>query len=169
MRAQVAAALLLLSGFVSLWAGCSRKPTPPPCPPPFLTNEKRRKDVRPCVRESDCPSADGECVAGKCSLSGACVRDADCRSGFCDRGLCVPLSGPWGPYGAECKPLPPPEERPNPLPSVMDRLGPSENCGNYPCIDRRCRSCKEDAECGELLICASKPPLPGKLCVRRER
>jgi hypothetical protein len=165
MRTEAAGALLLLGGFVSLWAGCNRKPAPPPCPPPFLTNEKRRPIDRHCVRQTDCPPGEGECVAGECAMTGACVRDADCRSGFCDRGLCVPLHGPVGPYGAECEPLPPPEERPKPPPGWMMKWGPIDICGSYRCIDRRCRSCQSDAECGKDSTCNTLKGSPGKLCI----
>jgi hypothetical protein len=165
MRAGIAGALLLLSGLVALSVGCSRKPpTPPPCPPPFLTNEKRQEDVYDCTYQGECAKYGGECVDNRCTKSGICTRDADCRSGFCDRGLCLRLFGPVGGYGAQCEPLPPPEERPKRPPGWIMKWGPEDECGNYLCIDRRCRSCQSDAECDERSTCNTVKGFPGKLC-----
>jgi hypothetical protein len=139
VHARASAALLLLSGLVPLWGGCSGKQLPPPCPPPYLTNEKRLE-------------------AGK-----ACTRDADCLEGFCDRGICAELRID---YGSECDPPSPPEPRP-PLPPGGGAWGAPDvagGCGAYLCIDRRCRSCQSDAECGERSTCNVIRDLPGKRC-----
>jgi hypothetical protein len=78
MRFQVAAALLLLSGLVSLWTGCSRTPTALSNNSPHLiTNEKRLP------------------------AGAICARDTDCRSGFCDRDVCANLF-PERSRGGEC-------------------------------------------------------------------
>src|ERR1051325_8339120 len=110
MRAQTAGALLLLGGFVSLWVGCGRRPTPPR----FLINLDRLP------------------------AGGACERDTDCRSGFCDRDVCNDVFE-GRVRGGECEPE-----------SAVD--GPREvrldrGCGGYLCMDGRCRSCQSDVEC----------------------
>lgn len=69
---------------------------------------------------------------------GACHNDGDCVSAFCDRTVCVPLDR-RGHLGGECDPLPPPW-----LPDAgsLDR-----GCGEFVCIERRCRACYTDKEC----------------------
>lgn len=90
----------------------------------------------------------------------ACVRDDDCRSGYCDRGICVELYGPDN-YGRECPPVLP-----------LSAPGWQENtCGGYLCLDGRCRSCQSDAECQHWLNapkCAPVDRMPGKVCGRHD-
>jgi len=119
MRAQIAGALLFLSGFVPLWTGCTREPATPPCIPPIThENEKRL------------------------AMGGACARDADCRSGFCDRDVCVDVfEEHW--RGSECDGKPPVD-----VPRAERR---NRGCGGFLCLDMRCRSCTSDAECASYL------------------
>lgn len=89
-------------------------------------------------------SGNQDCVQGAANLptqeltrrGEACVHDADCRSGFCDRAICVD-SGIG--YGNPCDP-PPPDALP------IDNL-PDHLCAGYLCLEGRCRSCQSTAEC----------------------
>lgn len=71
-----------------------------------------------------------------------CADDTDCRSGFCDRGVCIERSdSPSNPfnYGGSCSSVPP---------STTPKPGqPDPECGQYLCVKGRCRSCKSDEEC----------------------
>ena len=98
----------------------------------------------------------------------ACIHDADCRSGFCDRAFCAPRVPAHGSvrtgeacarnadcrsglcargecfdmqasYGDRCD-LPGPDAGP------VDKL-PERICGGFLCLDGRCRSCTSDEEC----------------------
>jgi hypothetical protein len=115
MCAETAGALLLLSGCVALWAGCSREPTPPACPPSVvLTSQKR------------------------IATGGACARDIDCRSGFCDRDVCKDAFE-RSVVGEECVQEPPAANG--------EVKWPHRDCNRLLCLDGRCRSCISDAEC----------------------
>lgn len=83
----------------------------------------------------------------------ACSLDTDCRSIFCDRGICGDPYGK-GNFGRECVPGPsPPTEMPDPrdphYPGMEIHMTPyGQNvCTGYLCMDGRCRSCTSDAEC----------------------
>jgi len=69
---------------------------------------------------------------------GRCHDDGDCISAFCDRTVCVPLDR-RGEVSGECDPRPPPW-----LPDAgsLDR-----GCGQYLCIEGRCRTCTTDKDC----------------------
>ena len=90
-----------------------------------------------CSHQPPCPPPVTHVAAG-----GACVRDTDCRSGFCDRDICMDVFELPG-IGKECDRDPPvdaPVDGPN--------AGRSDRgCGRYLCLDGRCRSCASDAEC----------------------
>jgi hypothetical protein len=98
-----------------------------------------------------------------------CSRDSDCRSGFCDRGICIDLYSK-GNYGRECDPgLPPlPDEPDFTPPSNFTKVTPFENrCMGYLCVDRRCSSCESDAECQDkpnYSKCLVYAEWPGKRC-----
>ena len=95
-----------------------------------------------------------------------CKTDHDCAPDFCDRGVCATPGKAL--YGRDkCEPDPPPPTYPPPPPG-MKWGAPSDasDCGSYICIDRRCRSCKYDVECGEGLACKSWRGFPGKACGR---
>lgn len=110
-----------------------------------------------------------------------CVRDEDCRSNFCDRGLCAEI-GEKGNYGRECTAMvlgsdPPLRESYVSERGADGRLSipgpkagwrpPENSCGGYPCLDERCRSCQSDSECQGWLSgprCASVEGFPGKRC-----
>jgi hypothetical protein len=114
---SVGVLLFLSSGFLFLWAGCSREPTRPSCPPP-VTNENWKR-----------------LAAGN-----PCTRDADCRSWFCDRNICVDVfKDHW--RGHECEP-PPKGTRPR-----ATSHSPKHKCGRFLCLDGRCRSCTSDVDC----------------------
>lgn len=84
----------------------------------------------------------------------SCGSDAACESGFCDRGLCA-KPGPNLTYGAQCDPTPP---------------GGYDRCGGYLCIEHRCRSCTQDAECKEgspVSTCNDYADEPGRSCGRK--
>src|SRR4051812_23471658 len=102
MRAHLPAVVLLLGGLIPLWAGCGHAETAPSfslrCPYPFQLNEQHR------------------------GLREGCARDADCVSGFCDRGRCAVVAPSIPGYGDVCE--------------LNDELRSS-----YPCIDGRERSC----------------------------
>jgi glutaminyl-peptide cyclotransferase len=93
-----------------------------------------------------------------------CVTDADCRDGFCDRtGRCGAVDpARTGRFGTACMLA----ER-NPNGTVYGELN---TCGPYPCVDGRCRSCLEDAECVTEMgapTCAQAPEparWPGNSC-----
>lgn len=97
-----------------------------------------------------------------------CTKDDECLPGFCDRTTCaMPGKGNFG--REDCEPEPP-EPPPPPLPPGMKRGTPSfaMYCGEYHCIDRRCRSCLNDAECepGLGLVCVLRGDFPGRACER---
>jgi hypothetical protein len=85
-----------------------------------------------------------------------CRVDADCASGFCDRGDC---QTPSGVYGRACEPAP---RMPDGL-----RDGKRHVCGAYLCVDGRCRSCESDQECLSELgspRCYRLQGEPGRRC-----
>jgi hypothetical protein len=109
MRAGNIGVLCFVGGLVVLWMGCSGG----------------RISDRTCI------SAHGRATRGE-----ACVHDADCLSGFCDRAKCI---GVPGTHGAQCDPLAS-AARPTDKP-------PEYPCGPFLCRDGRCQSCRSDAEC----------------------
>src|SRR5262249_50800996 len=111
MRARATVTCGLVGWLVLLWMGCSGEQT--------------------CAK-----GAANVPEQGGAQLAGACVYDADCQSGFCDRVRCNDLNVV---YGHRCAP-PAPDARP------LDKL-PERLCHGYLCLDGRCRSCTEDAEC----------------------
>ena len=93
-----------------------------------------------------------------------CTRDGECLPGFCDRTTCaMPGRGLFG--REDCEPEAP-EPPPPPLPPGMKRGAPSDAryCGEYHCIDHRCRSCLNDAECEPGLKCVLRGDFPGRAC-----
>lgn len=96
----------------------------------------------------------------------SCLRDCDCLSAFCDRGICANSAdlGAWN-YGKEgCEPGPPHSPIDNVLTAPVWDI-----CAGYLCIEGRCRSCRSDAECKEgssEYSCLSLYGLPGKRCGR---
>lgn len=101
------------------------------------------------------------------TFNSPCSRDSDCRSGFCDRGLCVDLYSK-GNYGRECDPrLPPLVDEPDPSPRAARATPFVNRCMGYLCIDRRCRSCDSDTECQDRpkdSKCLAYQEWPGKRC-----
>src|SRR4051812_37714898 len=106
----------------------------------------------------------GKCASdGHVADEGACRRDADCRRGFCDLGICAPPDLYWH-YGTRCKPGRPPH-------AAEDLRVPangSDGCSGYVCaVDGRCRSCQSDAECqagSSDYKCLEYEDLPGRKC-----
>lgn len=97
------------------------------------------------------------------AAGGACAKDADCDSEFCDLGICADRHKMkiWS-YGIHCE-LGPPH-----APENLDvRTKATDPCGGLLCIDHRCRSCTSDAECqsgSSDSTCLSYPDFPGKRC-----
>jgi len=142
MRAHVAGVLLLFGGIIPLWVGCTgerapqapQAPEAPPSCPPPFLTNEKRLP-----------------------RLATCVRDADCQVGFCDRGVCPFFRG-YANYGEAC-------EVPYHSSETPHRPGESEHpCGAYLCIDRRCRSCQSDRECGERSTCTHRRGWPGRSC-----
>jgi hypothetical protein len=105
--------LCLISWLVFLWAGCGGDQRNPECPPG--------------------PPQDKPMAAG-----GTCRRDADCRTMFCDRNVCVdPFEK--GKFGGECELHPPI--------TAADGGLPDRGCGGHLCLEGRCRHCTSDEEC----------------------
>jgi hypothetical protein len=109
-----------------------------------------------------CCRGQGGLPCASVKFGGACGRDADCRSGLCDRGICADERdfGVWN-YGLQCEP----GYAPHPL---EDRRFPvnMDPCGGYVCVDRRCRSCQSDAECqtgSSDYKCLHYDELPGSM------
>src|SRR5262249_35905880 len=98
-----------------------------------------------CMRQQPVAASDGKCR-----------READCASGFCDRGAC---QKPSGVYGRPCTPGPGTKSGLRaPMPHV---------CGAYLCLDGRCRSCNSDEECRSELgspRCYKLQGEPGRRC-----
>jgi hypothetical protein len=94
-------------------------------------------------------------------LYDTCTEDAQCKTLFCDRTTCAKI-GRVSNYGEDCMPGPP-----KPPPEGV-RIPAEGTCEGYLCVDGRCRSCKEDAECqdgsGELK-CIGYDSWSGKVCV----
>jgi hypothetical protein len=80
------------------------------------------------------------------AAGGACVRDGDCRSLFCDRGVCTELYGP-GNYGHTCDPA----EYQGTLEQIRKRASEPDGCGGHICRQDRCRSCQSDADCAHAV------------------
>jgi hypothetical protein len=111
MRTGIIEALCFASGLIILWTGCSD---------------------RQCIR-----SAPTVPPAVPAQARGACVHDADCRQGLCDRGTCWYWDRTYAGLCGSPDPKAHPEER------LRERL-----CSNgYLCLDGRCRSCRSDADC----------------------
>jgi hypothetical protein len=96
---------------------------------------------------------------------GACVRDGDCRSLFCDRGVCAELYG-RGNYGHSCDPAEyqgTPEE-------IRKRASAEDGCGGYICRQDRCRPCRSDSDCAHGLPakCVVQEHYSGKVCAGLE-
>jgi hypothetical protein len=104
-------ALCFASGLIILWAGCSD---------------------RQCITSALAVPPTVPAQAG-----GACVHDADCRQGLCDRGTCWYWNRTYAGLCGLPDPKAPPEER---LPERLCSSG-------YLCLDGRCRSCRSDADC----------------------
>jgi hypothetical protein len=95
----------------------------------------------------------------------ACVRDCDCRSGFCDRGTCADSKdiGAWYYGKGWCYPGPPHA----PIDVEVGSQANNDDCEGYLCVDHRCRSCVSDAECQagrKEYKCLRLYDLPGKRC-----
>jgi hypothetical protein len=86
---------------------------------------------------------------------GACVRDGDCQSLFCDRGVCEELYG-RAKHGLSCDPA----EYQGTAEEMRKRASAEDGCGGYVCRDQRCRPCQSDSDCPHGL-----PPFK---CVRQE-
>lgn len=89
-------------------------------------------------------------------VGAACHVDDDCRSNFCDLGIC---SIPEGQYGAVCTPAP--------LTSEGLRDGKLNSCGAYICSEGRCRSCNSASQCQREYgapKCNPHSTRPGKRC-----
>jgi len=115
MRIRNIGVLCFAGGLVVLWMGCSGDRTSDPI----------------CAKAPASVPKPGRARDGE-----ACVLDADCRSGFCNRAICVdPALG----LGHPCDP-PAPDARP------LDKL-PERLCSGFLCMEGRCRSCRSDAEC----------------------
>lgn len=96
-----------------------------------------------------------------------CADDSECAPGFCDRGICAARGK--ANYGRECNYPLFPEPRPPPPPQKPGHIwwdwGPPQICHGYRCIDKRCRSCISDAECGASdMVCQIDEGFPGKRC-----
>lgn len=150
-------AALLCSGgcLILLWMGCGTH--------------------RDAVHAPWSPAGERGAAAG-----GACVHDEDCRSSFCDRGVCMVI-GETGNHGRECTVLvlsaDPPlregfvSERTADgllsIPGPKAKWGPEDTCGGYLCLGERCRSCQSDSECQGWTggpTCVSVAGVPGKRC-----
>jgi hypothetical protein len=136
---------------------------------------------RSCKEDAECQSyfGMGKCIqygtgvypSGRCEpwttrrpAGSACDKDAECEGLFCDRGSCAKIAelGHWN-YGEACVPGPPHAPADN-----LDIVPPRERCEGYLCVDGRCRSCKEDAECqkgSSGLTCVPIGDWAGKVCV----
>lgn len=96
----------------------------------------------------------------------SCARDCDCLSSFCDRGICADRAdiGAWNYGKGICHPGPPHAPADNVL------TWPTwDMCAGYLCVEGRCRSCTNDAECQDgnpEYRCLPLYGLPGKRCGR---
>jgi hypothetical protein len=93
---------------------------------------------------------------------GACVRDGDCQSLFCDRGVCEELYG-RGNFGHSCNPA----EYQGTLEEIRKRASAEDGCGGYICRDQRCRPCQSDSDCPHglpPLKCVTQELHRGKVC-----
>jgi hypothetical protein len=96
----------------------------------------------------------------------ACLRDCDCRSGFCDRGTCADSAdiGVWDYGNGWCEPGP----AIAPSDVIVGSQGSDAlSCIGYVCVDHRCRSCVSDEECqlgSRPYMCLPLYGLPGKRC-----
>jgi hypothetical protein len=113
MRTGRIGGLCFAGGLVLLWMGCGGHRTSSPI---YIKNV---------------PRAPPRSV-------GRCVHDADCYSGFCDRGQCRGLHG--NDYGGVC-------DQRAPTRDAIERLPESLCDDGFLCLDGRCRSCRSDAEC----------------------
>ena len=89
--------------------------------------------------EAPAPRDGGVDAGTAADASARCNRDDDCGSGFCDRaGRCQAVDEPTR-FGMECS-----------VPARVPQgyaIGLLNTCGAYLCLEGRCRSCMEDAEC----------------------
>src|SRR4051812_40052638 len=95
MTAGRAGNLCLVGWLILVGMGCGRGQSSPPCPPTVS--------------------------AGRIAGGETCVRDPDCMSGFCDRGVCINLIGPRALYGVVCDPRVQPS----------DNIYPPGTCAEY--------------------------------------
>jgi hypothetical protein len=173
MRSKKATRLCGATFLLILWIGCASQTDeerPPVFPnDPVVPDESGRTPVAPKVEPSD-PKA-------------GCAADADCSTGFCDRGTCaMPSHSEMSNYGRDCEPLLPEPKPTKPLPPIRPEdirmpTGPVNVCGGFRCIDHRCRSCLSDAECRTWNPTYTEGPLTckrvegrgGKTCGRYDR
>ena len=165
-----ASLLLLFSVACGAERGSAETPTPtvtidearraPPSPTPVSS---------PTVPDSSPAPEEASTEPAESAEKRACDTDGDCFPDFCDRGVCAEVGK--GKYGWECTlPLPPQPKRPEPpLPPNVKRAPkagfPESACGAYLCVDKRCRSCQSNAECGSApSTCESDDGFPGKRC-----
>lgn len=109
MRSRIHQVLYLFGWLVLLWAGCSGRARAP-----------------------------GALEGSLLAADEACLADADCQTGFCDRNVCVDLFEK-GKFGGACDP--------HPAIDGQDAGPLDPGCGKYLCLAGRCRSCTSDAEC----------------------
>jgi hypothetical protein len=149
---------------------------------PFLCMDGR---CRSCRSDAECQSYFG---MGKCTpvpsadrpgyaecrpyttrhAMGACVKDDECKSLFCDRGHCAGIGQlSFAKYGDRCMP-----SRPFPPPLDLRATGPKFPCQGYLCTDNRCRSCESNEECQKggdtQLKCLPFLDWPGRVCVTEQ-
>jgi hypothetical protein len=102
---------------------------------------------------------------------GACTRDGECKSVFCDRGTCAEPQDkpPWECIGYSCQcpydsvPIASDDPRIRGDRAAADR----EGCAGYVCIGLTCRSCVSDEECQKGASdykCLAYEGQPGKRC-----
>lgn len=133
MSSRIMVIVCLVGSVMLLWAGCGG---------------------------AECPADAPE--ASLVPAGGACAHDADCRSGFCDRDICVDRFGKWT-YGSECD-----------LELSVDGgqgWRPRHTCEMSVCVEGRCRSCVSDAECqsylgtGKCIYSRARALTPRRICL----
>jgi hypothetical protein len=95
------------------------------------------------------------------AAGGGCIRDGDCQSLFCDRGVCVELYR-IGNYGRSCDPA----EYQGTHEEIRKRSSAEDGCGGFICRDHRCRPCQTDADCphGLPAKCIYQEGYHGNVC-----